>query len=906
MNQNNEINTKTITEEMLKEKYYPGFEVIQNNECKLYADIDIKNENDDLIYNEIYKILKQSEYKKYKIFIGSRFEKNEYKNSFHFIINDSWFHCGLCVKKEIEKLFENNNIIKIDLSVYKKKESRQIFRLPYTIKNNKNDIFFEINRKESRNNNKIITYDEPINYLNYYITLNNHKIKLKEICTENIKPINNNNKISTNKDFCNIISKSELLKILDKILIKYLDNYNDWIKIIWAIAEVSNTNSFNDGLIIANNISKKSKKYKNKTDVEEIYNKHDDNKRIGLGTLLFYTKETNETISCKKGKEMIEIDSINFSENIKNNLLDKHYESFKFPMKGFYYIIESNYLFSDYYISQKHYNNNNIAIYSNNKSLLVHDNDNYFNNTNDMKQFYSDQVINKILDIDFNKYDKNKKHIPYINYKNEMYKEVDKELTLQTNKIIYKDFDSNNNYFLTSVNVNIENLNIISYKDIQHKNITESFANDMILYDNLEINLNNLKSIEILFNRFVFNSLEEVKYIIKTYISKIIKYSLGDLKYIIENENDYIFLEKLPYLEVFYKKDINNVTSVSLEKLIKNKQLINCYNECTFKPYNDDNINFNMWKGIKAVKVDNISDDTLKIINFMKEVWCNNNELHFNYIISWLKNVICKGIKTKKCVVLYSNKQQVGKGIIINWILDYVIGRTHSKQITGIDSLVCRFNQDLMNKILINVDELSSLDRKAYSASFDILKNKITEPYINIEIKGGRKFEYPDYCNYIFTTNHINSIKIEENDKRYVIFEVNDKYVDDQKYFKSLQLNQDTANEFYSYLYQFTEISLYTSINSEIKNDMIELSLTSSQLFLKEIKENNYNINVEIDKDDNKLMKSSVLYSNYISWCNDNNEKNIQNHTRFGKECKKILKFIRKKDSIYYNLIFNY
>ena len=90
------------------------------------------------------------------------------------------------------------------------------------------------------------------------------------------------------------------------------------------------------------------------------------------------------------------------------------------------------------------------------------------------------------------------------------------------------------------------------------------------------------------------------------------------------------------------------------------------------------------------------------------------------------------------------------------------------------------------------------------------------------------------------------------------------------------------------------------NLDSYLKNDMIELSLTSSQLFLKEIKEKVYkpdDIYIHINKNGNKLINATNLYTNYKLWCESNKEKNIQSNTRFGKECKKTLKFIRKKDA---------
>ena len=66
-----------------------------------------------------------------------------------------------------------------------------------------------------------------------------------------------------------------------------------------------------------------------------------------------------------------------------------------------------------------------------------------------------------------------------------------------------------------------------------------------------------------------------------------------------------------------------------------------------------------------------------------------------------------------------------------------------------LDCVTSKFNQILMNKLFINCDELSSLSG-SYHSTFDVLLKRITDPTINIEIKGGQKFIYPDYSNYLF------------------------------------------------------------------------------------------------------------------------------------------------------------
>jgi len=80
----------------------------------------------------------------------------------------------------------------------------------------------------------------------------------------------------------------EQKEILDNITINYLDNYGDWLKIIWSL-----NNEFGD-LELINNICSKSKKYKGIEDVKKYL--YDDKKRLlTFGTINYYSKLSNST-----------------------------------------------------------------------------------------------------------------------------------------------------------------------------------------------------------------------------------------------------------------------------------------------------------------------------------------------------------------------------------------------------------------------------------------------------------------------------------------------------------------------------------------------------------------------------------------------------------------------------------
>ena len=96
------------------------------------------------------------------------------------------------------------------------------------------------------------------------------------------------------------VEKNFLKKTVDSIPSKCADIYEDWCRIIWAIANTAKEKKYN-ALDIANEFSKQSSKYVNIEDVRKIYEKADG--RITFGTLRkllisHESKDTSAEIPC--------------------------------------------------------------------------------------------------------------------------------------------------------------------------------------------------------------------------------------------------------------------------------------------------------------------------------------------------------------------------------------------------------------------------------------------------------------------------------------------------------------------------------------------------------------------------------------------------------------------------------
>jgi hypothetical protein len=66
------------------------------------------------------------------------------------------------------------------------------------------------------------------------------------------------------------------------------------------------------------------------------------------------------------------------------------------------------------------------------------------------------------------------------------------------------------------------------------------------------------------------------------------------------------------------------------------------------------------------------------------------------------------------------------------------------------------------------------------------LKNKITDKETLIEQKGVDIYTASNQCNYCFSTNGQNPVRVERNEERYQVFKVNPKMRGNKQYFRNI------------------------------------------------------------------------------------------------------------------------
>ena len=455
----------------------------------------------------------------------------------------------------------------------------------------------------------------------------------------------------------------------------------------------------------------------------------------------------------------------------------------------------------------------------------------------------------------------------------------------------------------------IQDITILPY----NKTDDTYYMNDLII----KIQSKTWKSLNLLLNYMKQNINRVILQYGKGFYIK--KSKKTPLFYILKNElNENI----IKYMS--FEKNKPKTNSITFKKLILSHCIndIQLYDEIEFNPSNQiQPRTFNLWNGFQAKLLDNYDITKInKILQHIKSVWANNNQSHYEYILSWFHQHFKYPYQKNKVVLVFrSEKQQVGKSIITEQFLNpYVYGHELSYPCIGIDDILSRFNDDIMGKLFCSIEELPTLNGN-YNPMFDKLKAIISGSKLKIEHKGGSRFNINNFLNFIMFTNNEFSIKVEKYDMRYAIFECSDIYYKKYDYFKQLadQFTQENANIFFSYIYhldKYVQIQNLQNIpETKLRLEMQMSSISNTERFVIHLQQLNQLDENELDKDElehYKFITSQInrvnankLYSYYEFICKREGERAVS-QTKLGRILSKYFTKI-KSGLVYYDLSIN-
>lgn len=216
-------------------------------------------------------------------------------------------------------------------------------------------------------------------------------------------------------------------------------------------------------------------------------------------------------------------------------------------------------------------------------------------------------------------------------------------------------------------------------------------------------------------------------------------------------------------------------------------QEIRTYDEIAFdpppmKPKGDT---FNLFTGLHAQCLPEPPEDYMELIKPILEhqmIMVGHDKAAFEYFVNWCAHrVQFPGLRPKTALVFLGD-QGVGKGIFWEWFGESIVGKEFYFGTAGMRDLTGHFNEGLMNRILIFLDETKAKDTFKDAAE---LKRLIDAPTIKVNKKYCPVIDLRNCAGWVFASNE-KLINVEAGDRRYVIFNVTSEKKGDRNYFKEL------------------------------------------------------------------------------------------------------------------------
>ena len=383
-----------------------------------------------------------------------------------------------------------------------------------------------------------------------------------------------------------------------------------------------------------------------------------------------------------------------------------------------------------------------------------------------------------------------------------------------------------------------------------------------------------------------------------------------DLRYVVKKSK----VDKKTKTEIIFDETI----TISLSKYIKeNRKLFPQFNRVNCHPNNPPKGCFNMWQGFVAERVPVV--DMLKIerlLLILREIWANGNDELYRYLLAWFKMTVAEPEKMAKVALfMYSSAEGAGKGTVVEFLSNYVLGDRLVSEVAGVQTVVDKHYNGLKGRKLLVINEMAST-RDEFRHNFDLIKPIITDPKLKEEEKFKNPEKINNLLNVIMMTNNKDSLYLpSDQNRRFVCFECSNKYAGNtaalKKWWKEtreLIMNQDAGNHFYTYLMDLDTTDYpdpMVVIDTNLRREIITISkdnvLRFADILPEILREKIMNGSSTYDIDDG--MSATEIFKLYKEWCIEGNE-HPKTATKFGITIKPVVENKRVGNGIkYYPII---
>lgn len=383
------------------------------------------------------------------------------------------------------------------------------------------------------------------------------------------------------------------------------------------------------------------------------------------------------------------------------------------------------------------------------------------------------------------------------------------------------------------------------------------------------------------------------------------------IMYCTETEDDIIIKRRNDLIDTYENKACTKTETTNDKTVTKTcpfvkewlkDETIRTYDKIDFMPNSTNKNIYNLYTGMRAETLsdnDNNTDKDIDVAVIFEHlsIMVNHDPASIKYFTAWMAQIVQKPEHLEGIALVFKSEQGAGKNIFINWFGEKILGEKYFFTTPDIETLFGRFAFGKKHKLLINLDETSGKDTFTHS---ERLKNDITSTTTMYEQKGIDGIVLKNFARWIFTTNTTTPIKVEQKDRRFVLFEcsnekciVGDKTGKNKLYFKRLAAameDQRVQYKFFKYLLNY-DISNIDFIEdrpiTELYKDVQQATVPVIVKYLESLICKGVNLNIG----------ATIFFENYNNYIIKYKYKVDTNITTFARDVLRYKGITKKKTS---------
>jgi Cdc6-like AAA superfamily ATPase len=242
-----------------------------------------------------------------------------------------------------------------------------------------------------------------------------------------------------------------------------------------------------------------------------------------------------------------------------------------------------------------------------------------------------------------------------------------------------------------------------------------------------------------------------------------------------------------------------------------------------------------------------------RFLHHIEHVIAADDKIVHRYVMCWFAKILQNPTYKNEVLLLIQGKQGGGKTNAFTDIISHLLGDYALPNITDASNIIGHFNSMIEDKKLIVLNELVSSDENTAHIDYNNFKSPISDRTIDITAKGRDTREVQNILNIIITTNYINALRFNGDDRRICPITTNNEYSrvkDDDPEFQAREVKRSeyfdplfdevAEREFYPTLFTYFMNYDTTGFNprkfpiTQARTDIIEANKSPIEIFMEE------------------------------------------------------------------------